>query len=103
MGCQASRTVSSVSKAVPALCDPAMMQALSDAAEAIAPGAWQTMPSGAGHDAMAIAAIADVAMLFVRCGNGGISHHPTETMTAEDAEIAARVFADFVEHFQRTQ
>jgi acetylornithine deacetylase/succinyl-diaminopimelate desuccinylase-like protein len=52
---------------------------------------------------MAIAAIADVAMLFVRCGNGGISHHPTETMTAEDAEIAARVFADFVEHFQRTQ
>ena len=61
------------------------------------------LPSGAGHDAMAIAAIADVAMLFVRCGNGGISHHPTETMTAEDAEIAARVFADFVEHFQRTQ
>ena len=61
------------------------------------------LPSGAGHDAMAIAAIADVAMLFVRCGNGGISHHPTETMTAEDAEIAACVFADFVEHFQRTQ
>lgn len=61
------------------------------------------LPSGAGHDAMAIAAIADVAMLFVRCGNGGISHHPTETMTAEDAQIAARVFADFVEHFHRPQ
>jgi allantoate deiminase/N-carbamoyl-L-amino-acid hydrolase len=61
------------------------------------------LPSGAGHDAMAIAAIADVAMLFVRCGNGGISHHPTETMTSEDAQIAARVFADFVEHFHRTQ
>lgn len=58
------------------------------------------LPSGAGHDAMAIAAIADVAMLFVRCGNGGISHHPTETMTAEDAAIAARVFSDFVEHFR---
>ncbi|MBY4899034.1 allantoate amidohydrolase [Cupriavidus sp. AU9028] len=57
------------------------------------------LPSGAGHDAMAIAAIADVAMLFVRCGNGGISHHPTETMTAQDADIAARVFRDFVEHF----
>lgn len=57
------------------------------------------LPSGAGHDAMAVAAIADVAMLFVRCGNGGISHHPTETMTAEDAAIAARVFSDFVEHF----
>lgn len=61
------------------------------------------LPSGAGHDAMAIAAIADVAMLFVRCGNGGISHHPTETMTSEDAQTAARVFADFVEHFHRPQ
>ncbi|WP_019142871.1 allantoate amidohydrolase [Noviherbaspirillum massiliense] len=57
------------------------------------------LPSGAGHDAMAIASITDVAMLFVRCGNGGISHHPDETMTAEDAQIAANVFSRFVEHF----
>ncbi|MES2262881.1 MAG: allantoate amidohydrolase [Pseudomonadota bacterium] len=57
------------------------------------------LPSGAGHDAMAIAAISDVAMLFVRCGNGGISHSPDETMTAQDAAVAARVFSDFVEHF----
>ncbi|AGW92322.1 allantoate amidohydrolase [Ralstonia pickettii DTP0602] len=61
------------------------------------------LPSGAGHDAMAIAAIADVAMLFVRCGNGGISHHPTETMTAEDAAVSARVFSDFVESFRLPQ
>jgi N-carbamoyl-L-amino-acid hydrolase len=60
------------------------------------------LPSGAGHDAMAMAAIADVAMLFVRCGNGGISHHPDEIMTAEDAALAARVFRDFVEHLDRT-
>jgi N-carbamoyl-L-amino-acid hydrolase len=59
------------------------------------------LPSGAGHDAMAMAAIADVAMLFVRCGNGGISHHPDEIMTAEDATIAARVFRDFVENLDR--
>ncbi|MFC3108131.1 allantoate amidohydrolase [Undibacterium arcticum] len=57
------------------------------------------LPSGAGHDAMAMAAIADVAMLFVRCGNGGISHHPDEIMTAEDAALAAQVFGNFVEHF----
>ncbi|HYD62885.1 MAG TPA: allantoate amidohydrolase [Noviherbaspirillum sp.] len=57
------------------------------------------LPSGAGHDAMAIAALTDVAMLFVRCGNGGISHHPDETMTAEDAGIAADVFMRFVENF----
>ncbi|SFH93059.1 N-carbamoyl-L-amino-acid hydrolase [Collimonas sp. OK307] len=58
------------------------------------------LPSGAGHDAMAMAAIADVAMLFVRCGNGGISHHPLETMTVEDAETAANVFTNFVENFK---
>ncbi|MEC5159429.1 MULTISPECIES: allantoate amidohydrolase [unclassified Janthinobacterium] len=57
------------------------------------------LPSGAGHDAMAIAALTDVAMLFVRCGNGGISHHPDETMTADDAATAAAVFSRFVEQF----
>lgn len=57
------------------------------------------LPSGAGHDAMAMAAVTDVAMLFVRCGNGGISHHPAEIMTVADAEIAARVFSAFVENF----
>ena len=57
------------------------------------------LPSGAGHDAMAMAALSDVAMLFVRCGNGGISHHPDETMTAQDAAHAARVFSRFAEHF----
>ncbi|MCS6762803.1 MAG: hydantoinase/carbamoylase family amidase [Candidatus Protistobacter heckmanni] len=35
----------------------------------------------------------------VRCGNGSISHNPLETMTAEDAAAAARVFAMFVESF----
>ncbi|MES2039308.1 MAG: allantoate amidohydrolase [Pseudomonadota bacterium] len=58
------------------------------------------LPSGAGHDAMAMAAICDVAMLFVRCGNGGISHHPDEIMTAEDAALATQAFAHFIEHFQ---
>lgn len=61
--------------------------------------ALRYLPSGAGHDAMAIAAIADVAMLFVRCGNGGISHHPDEIMTVDDAETAAQIFSRFVEHF----
>ncbi|HEY0421619.1 MAG TPA: hydantoinase/carbamoylase family amidase, partial [Acetobacteraceae bacterium] len=57
------------------------------------------LPSGAGHDAMAVSALTDVAMLFVRCGNGGISHHPDETMTAQDAQAAAEVFSRFVESF----
>ncbi len=57
------------------------------------------LPSGAGHDAMKMAEITDVGMLFVRCGNGGISHHPDETMTLEDAGLAAQVFEDFLMNF----
>jgi allantoate deiminase/N-carbamoyl-L-amino-acid hydrolase len=57
------------------------------------------LPSGAGHDGMAIKAIADIAMLFVRC-KGGISHNPAEAITEEDAAIAARVFFDFIHGFQ---
>ncbi|MGD1875891.1 MAG: allantoate amidohydrolase [Kiloniellaceae bacterium] len=55
------------------------------------------LPSGAGHDAMALSALCPIAMLFVRCG-GGISHNPLESITGEDAEAAARVFLDFLEH-----
>ncbi len=62
--------------------------------------AERRLPSGAGHDAMAIAPVADIAMLFVRCGNGGISHHPDETMSAEDAALAADVLHDFILNFR---
>jgi allantoate deiminase len=35
-------------------------------------------------------------MLFVRCGNGGVSHSPLEQLDAADADLAARVFADLL-------
>jgi allantoate deiminase len=57
------------------------------------------LPSGAGHDGMAIGAIADIAMLFVRCGKG-ISHNPAEAITAVDAEAGARVLLRFIENFR---
>ena len=81
-------------------CAPWLMQQLSAAITrtGIAPF---TLASGAGHDAMAIAAITNVAMLFTRCGNGGISHNPLESMTADDAEVSAQVFLDFLRHFQK--
>ena len=40
---------------------------------------------------MMMARITDIAMLFVRGDNGGISNNRLETMTADDAEIAAAV------------
>jgi beta-ureidopropionase / N-carbamoyl-L-amino-acid hydrolase len=52
------------------------------------------LSSGAGHDAVMFAGLTDNGMLFVRCGNGGISHSPLETVTEEDADFAARVLLD---------
>ena len=49
------------------------------------------LPSGAGHDAVMFSGLAPIGMLFVRCGNGGVSHSPLETITSDDADIAARV------------
>ena len=57
------------------------------------------LPSGAGHDGMAIKAIADIAMLFVRC-KGGVSHNPAESITEEDAAIGAAVLFDFIHDFK---
>jgi hydantoinase/carbamoylase family amidase len=54
------------------------------------------LPSGAGHDAVMFSAVTEIGMLFVRCGNGGISHDPRETVTAEDADIGARVLLDVI-------
>jgi allantoate deiminase len=57
------------------------------------------LPSGAGHDGMALAAIADICMLFVRCRDG-ISHSPLESITREDAAAGVAVLSDFIEHFE---
>ncbi len=85
--------------AAAAPCSPWLMQQLA-AATARAGVPVFHLPSGAGHDAMALARITDVAMLFTRCGNGGISHNPLETMTADDAETSAQILLDFLRHFQ---
>lgn len=52
--------------------------------------------SGAGHDAVMFDGVCDLAMLFVRCGNGGISHSPLETVATADVDVAARVLFDAV-------
>jgi len=59
----------------------------------------QRLPSGAGHDAMVIAALAPVGMLFLRCRDG-LSHHPDESITAEDAGLGVRILLDFLRHFR---
>jgi N-carbamoyl-L-amino-acid hydrolase len=54
------------------------------------------LPSGAGHDAAMMSGLTPSAMMFLRCGNGGVSHSPLEIITEEDADFAARVLFDFL-------
>lgn len=54
------------------------------------------MPSGAGHDAMVMAACMPTAMLFLR-SPGGLSHHPDETVREEDVAAALEVCRKFLE------
>lgn len=69
-------------------------------ASAIERNGWrvQRLPSGAGHDAAAMADLAPVGMVFVRC-EGGVSHNPAENITAADAEAGARVLFQVLSDF----
>jgi allantoate deiminase len=53
------------------------------------------MPSGAGHDAMVMAARVPTAMLFLR-SPGGISHNPDEAVREDDVEAALQVGRKFL-------
>jgi allantoate deiminase len=79
-------------------CAPWLMDRIDRAiaAEGIAP---LRLPSGAGHDGMAMIAIADIGMIFVRCA-GGISHNPAEAISVADAGIGARVLWRFIRDFE---
>jgi allantoate deiminase len=55
------------------------------------------MVSGAGHDAMVMAAKVPAALLFVR-SPGGVSHHPDETVLVEDVRAAFEAGLYFLDH-----
>jgi allantoate deiminase len=44
--------------------------------------------SRAGHDGMAVVDATRIAMLFLRCGGGGVSHHPDESVRGDDVSVA---------------
>jgi allantoate deiminase len=54
------------------------------------------LASGAGHDSVAMSALTEVGMLFVRC-KGGVSHNPAESVTTEDVAVAIDVLGRFLE------
>jgi N-carbamoyl-L-amino-acid hydrolase len=76
-------------------CAPTMLRRIANAV--VAAGVpVHSLPSGAGHDGAMFGGVTDVGMLFVRCGSGGISHDPRETIIAEDAEFAAQALRDIL-------
>jgi allantoate deiminase len=81
-------------------CDPALMD-LMDAATTAAGHPVRRLVSGAGHDAMVMAALCPTAMLFIRC-RGGVSHNPAEHVDPADAEIALRAMSGFIDKLGAT-
>ncbi|AOR75426.1 allantoate amidohydrolase [Novosphingobium resinovorum] len=75
--------------------DPALMDLMDDALAA-AGQPVRRLVSGAGHDAMNMAALCPTVMLFIRCREG-ISHNPAEHVEPADAEIALRVMLGFID------
>ncbi len=75
-------------------CDPALTSLLRKAT-ACHEREVLALPSGAGHDAAAIAAICPVTMLFLRC-KGGVSHHPDESVKTADVAKGIAVMTDFI-------
>lgn len=76
-------------------CDPTLMD-LMDAALKDAGQHPLRLVSGAGHDAMVMAALCPTAMLFIRC-RGGVSHNPAEHVDPADADVALAVMLGFIE------
>jgi N-carbamoyl-L-amino-acid hydrolase len=76
-------------ESVPAPSDPAVRGMIADAARSLGYTS-RVMPSGAGHDAQAMAQLGAMGMIFIP-SIGGISHSPREFSTAEDIVRGARV------------
>ncbi|SDL74335.1 allantoate deiminase [Franzmannia pantelleriensis] len=74
-------------------CAPALVAQLEAAvaANGVAP---RTLFSGAGHDGLAMQALCDIGMLFLRCARG-VSHHPDEAIEPDDLSVVVAVLASF--------
>ena len=81
-----------------AACAGWLREQIGAAIEAVG-GVRRELPSGAGHDGMALVGLTDIGMLFVRC-RAGVSHNPAEAIDAADAFAGTRALLHFVEHFE---
>lgn len=83
-----------IQKTKPVACDTALSHLLAQAVSAAGYNV-RNLHSGAGHDAVTIAPVAPVCMLFVRCYKG-ISHQPLENVEVADIAATVRVADHFI-------
>lgn len=75
-------------------CDPGIRALLAESSRALG-HEFEEMMSGAGHDAMQVAAVAPVAMVFVPC-DGGVSHNPAENAHQDDLVAGTEVLLETI-------
>ncbi len=82
-------------------CDPQLTELF---AQAVAAHDYppRFLVSGAGHDAVVLADLTPIAMLFVRC-KAGVSHHPAESVMTEDIAVALAVLNTFLQQLAHRQ
>lgn len=79
-------------------CNGDLIDGLAAATSAICPTAPR-LPSGATHDASAMADLCPISMLFVRCKHG-VSHKPEEFAASDDMDAAIHAIAGFLRAFE---
>jgi len=87
------RTNVSIGQA-PVHCDAELSALLADSARAVGHEPV-SLESGAGHDAAILAECTRIVILFVRCRDG-VSHHPDESVSAEDIRAAMACTFEFL-------
>lgn len=87
-----------VHRAPAVFCAPLLQDVVADGIQAALPARSDSVPvifSRAGHDGMALGAITDVGMLFLR-NPDGTSHHPDESVSTDDVGLGIRALAEAV-------
>ncbi len=76
-------------------CDSALQSQWGDIVSRVTESEPVFLPSGAGHDALAMVHLTNVGMLFVRCDRG-ISHNPLESVQEDDVAVALQCLTQMI-------
>jgi len=96
---QLSFDYENIYKAKAVQCSSKLQQQWASVVEKVTDSTARFLPSGAGHDAMAIAELTEIGMLFIRCEKG-ISHNPKEQVIGSDVQVALECFIEMIQRFK---